>query len=108
MIKIGICDEDVIFTNKLHETISNILFPIDEWTTQIFHTSEEIIHAIETGEFDCQLLFMDIMIGEGLNTVRYIFEHEVNTDIIFITSSKDYVYESYHYHTFAYLLKTGI
>lgn len=105
MIKIGICDEDVIFTNKLHETISNILFPIDEWTTQIFHTSEEIIHAIETGEFDCQLLFMDIMIGEGLNTVRYIFEHEVNTDIIFITSSKDYVYESYHYHTFAYLLK---
>ena len=105
MIKIGICDEDVIFTNKLHETISNILFPIDEWTTQIFHTSEEIIHEIETGVFDCQLLFMDIIIGEGLNTVRYIFEHEVNTDIIFITSSKDYVYESYHYHTFAYLLK---
>lgn len=105
MIKIGICDEDVIFTNKLHETIGNILFPIDEWTTQIFHTSDEIIEAIETQKFDCQLLFMDIMIGEGLNTVRYIFEHEVNTDIIFITSSKDYVYESYHYHTFAYLLK---
>ena len=28
MIKIGICDEDVTFTNKLHETISNILFPV--------------------------------------------------------------------------------
>lgn len=28
MIKIGICDEDVIFTNKLHETIGNILFPV--------------------------------------------------------------------------------
>lgn len=105
MIKIGICDEDVLFTKKLRETISSILFPIDEWTTQIFHTSEEIIRAIETNIFDCQLLFMDIMIGEGLNTVRYIFEHEVNTDIIFITSSRDYVYESYHYHTFAYLLK---
>ncbi|MCI7061735.1 MAG: LytTR family transcriptional regulator DNA-binding domain-containing protein [Lachnospiraceae bacterium] len=105
MIKIGICDEDITFTHKLHETISNILFPIDEWTTQIFHSSDEIIHAIESNTFDCQLLFMDILIGDGLNTVRYIFEHEVNTDIIFITSSKDYVYESYHYHTFAYLLK---
>ena len=105
MIKIGICDEDVTFTKKLYDTINTIMFSIDEWTTQIFHNSREIIQAIEENTFDCQLLFMDIMIGEGLNTVRYIFEHEVNTDLIFITASKDYVYESYHYHTFAYLLK---
>lgn len=105
MIKIGICDEDVTFTNKLYDTISTILFPIDEWTTKIFRNSDEIIEAIKTNEYNCQLLFMDIMIKDGLDVVRYMLENEVNTDIIFITSSRDFVYESYHYHTFAYLLK---
>lgn len=105
MIKIGICDEDVIFTNKLYNTISTILFPINEWTTKIFRSTDEIIQSIKTNDYDCQLLFMDITIKEGLNAVRYMLENEVNTDIIFITSSKDFVYESYHYQTFAYLLK---
>lgn len=105
MIKIGICDEDKTFTNKLYDTICTILFPIDEWTTKIFHNGDEIIHAIKTNEYDCQLLFMDIMIKDGLEAIRYMLENEINTDIIFITSSKDFVYESYHYQTFAYLLK---
>lgn len=105
MIKIGICDEDKLFTNKLYDTICTILFPIDEWTTKIFRSSDEIIHAIEKGKYDCQLLFMDIMIKNGLETIRYMLENEVNTDIIFVTASKDFVYEAYHYQTFAYLLK---
>ena len=84
MIKIGICDEDKTFTNKLYDTICTILFPIDEWTTKIFHNGDEIIHAIKTNEYDCQLLFMDIMIKDGLEAIRYMLENEINTDIIFI------------------------
>lgn len=105
MIKIGILDEDATFIDNLYKIIRDTLFPIDEWTTQIFHSSSEIIQALKQKEFDCQLLFMDIMIKNGLHTIQYIFTHEVHADIIFVTSSKDFVYESYHYHTFAYLLK---
>lgn len=105
MIKIGICDEDLTFIENLYDTINSIMFCIDDWKAQIFHNSMEIIQAIESGTFDCQLVFMDIMIKNGINTAHYIFNHVPCTSIIFVTFSKDYINESCHYHTFAYLLK---
>ncbi len=105
MIKIGILDEDKTFVDKLYKIIRDTLFSIDDWETQSFSSSSEIQNAIAEHTFDCQLLFMDIMVKGGLQTIQYIFSNEIPTDIIFITASKDFVYQSYHYHTFAYLLK---
>lgn len=105
MIKIGICDEDTTFIDSLYDTISSVMFSIDDWEAQIFHSSAEITQAIEDSTFDCQLVFIDIMIKNGLDTARFIFEHAHYANIIFITYSKDYVRESCHCQTFAYLLK---
>lgn len=105
MIKIGILDEDKTFAGKLYTIIQNTLFSFDDWETQSFSNSSEIQNAIKEHTFDCQLLFMDIMVKDGLQTVRYIFANDIPVDIIFITASRDFVYQSYHYHTFAYLLK---
>lgn len=105
MIKIGILDEDKTFADKLYNIIQETLFSIDDWETQSFSSSSDIRSAIKEHTFDCQLLFMDIMIKDGLQTVQYIFSNKIPVDIIFITASRDFVYQSYHYHTFAYLLK---
>ncbi len=107
MITIGICDDDPGFLDQLYNIINRVMFPIGDWKSRIFHSTDEIISSIENGNFDCQLIFMDIMMssGNGLKTAQYICEHNLNTDLIFVTSSRDHVFECYHYHAFAYLLK---
>lgn len=107
MIKIGICDEDTIFSDKLYNIINLVMVSVDEWETQVYHSSQELIRSIEESTFDCQLLFIDIMNenGNGLKTARYIYDHQVDTDLILITASKEHVFECYRYHAFAYLLK---
>lgn len=107
MIKIGICDEDPVFSNRLYNIINNVMLSFSDWKASFYHSGKEIISAIESNDFDCQLVFMDLMMsnGDGLKTAQYIYEHQVDTDLIFITASAEHVFECYHYHTFAYLLK---
>lgn len=107
MITIGICDDDQQFTDNLYSILHDIMLPISDWKARIFHSGAEVLAAISNEDFDCNLLFTDIFMenGNGLELAKYIYEHGVDTDIIFITSSKQHVYECFRYHTFAYLLK---
>lgn len=107
MITIGICDDDAHFINELHDHIHDIMQPISDWQPRIYTSGEEIISSIINNVFDCNLLFMDIVMPgrNGIDIARYFYEHHIDTDIIFITSSKEYVYECYRYHSFSYLLK---
>ncbi len=107
MIKIGICDDDSLFAENLYEIINRIMFAVDDWALCIFHSKDEIVWAIERGKFDCQLLFMDIMMqnGMGMQIVQFLHTKDIQVDIIFVTASREHVFECYHYGAFAYLLK---
>lgn len=107
MITIAICDNDPVFSENLYDMIWHAISPIDECTIQIYRTGREIIDAIENKTFDCQLMFMDILMdgGTGFQTAQYICEHLSHIDLIFVTASETHVFECYHYHAFAYLLK---
>lgn len=107
MITIGICDNDPVFSNNLYDIIGHVMSPFDDWDIKLFQSGREIKEAIKNKTFNCQLLFMDILIdgGTGFETAQYICEHISHTDLIFVTSSDKHIYECYHYHAFAYLLK---
>lgn len=107
MITIGICDNDPVFCDNLYNMICRIMIAADDWDIRTFYNGIEVKTAIDEGTFDCQLMFMDILIdGEtGLETAQYICDHVSYTDLIFVTSSDKHVYECFHYHAFAYLLK---
>lgn len=107
MITIGICDDDEQFIEQLYKVLYDIMLPICDWQARIYHSGNEVLEAITNNVFDCNLLFTDIFMenGDGLSVAKYICENRIDTDLIFISSSKDYVFECYHYHTFAYLLK---
>lgn len=107
MITIGIYDNDPIFSDELRNIINRAMFPTSDCDVHMYYSSKELVQEIDSGTFDCQLLFMDILNdeGTGLQTAQYISEHTSNTDLIFVTSSEEYVYECYHYHAFAYILK---
>lgn len=107
MIRIGICDEDQNFINNLVEILSGIFFQYGDWETEVFYSGKDVLSQIEKGTFDCDLLLMDIGSKDdsGLLVAKKVNEKRIDTDIIFIASSEEYVFECYRYHTFAYLLK---
>lgn len=107
MLAIGICDSDPDIIEELRNIIAESIQTVTDWQIRIYKNGEEVISSIKQGIFDCTLLFTDIFTdtNSGIIAARYIQEHEVDTDLIFVTSAKDYVFECYHYNTFAYLLK---
>lgn len=107
MIIIGICDNDTVFSDNLNKMIRHAMYPANDYRIRIFQNSQEIRDAVETDTFHCDLLFMDITIdgGAGLELAQYICTRTSKTDLIFVTASDKHVYECYHYHAFAYLLK---
>lgn len=107
MITIGICDDDPQFIDNLYKILYDIMKPLSDWKARVFYSGSEVITSIAAKDFDCDLLFTDIFMenGSGLELAKYIFEHGIDTDLIFVTNSKEYVFECYHYRTFAYLLK---
>lgn len=109
MIKIGICDDEQYFIDDLRECLDKILFQYTDYIFTVFHSGEEVIEAIDNHTFNCNLLFMDIFMGNmnGIDVAKYVCEKEIDTDLIFITRSKEHVYECYRYKAFAYLLKSA-
>lgn len=107
MLKIGICDDNHAQIEQIHNWIDEELFQRTELYIVHFYSGEEVIAAIEKDEFDVQLLFMDIHMKEldGMETAAYIRQHKIDVDIIFLTVSKDYVYNGYIHKAYAYLLK---
>lgn len=107
MITIGICDDDMEFIKELHYHLHNAMKCICDWQARIYASCEEILNDIANNTYDCNLLFMDIYMPgmNGVEIARYFYEHHVDTDIIFLTSSKEHVFECYRYHSYSYLLK---
>lgn len=107
MIYIGICDDEKEYREKLHDMVSTTLFRFDEMEFIHFDSGSEVMKAIEADAFPCELLLLDIHMPEkdGLETAAYIREHQVDVDIIFITVSKEFVFDGYTFQAFSYLLK---
>lgn len=107
MMIIGICDNDPVFCDNLCKMVRHAMSPSDEWDICVFQNGRALKEAIEADTFNCELLFIDIMIDEGTGPelAQYICRHTSHTDLIFVTASDKYVYEGYRYHAFAYLLK---
>lgn len=107
MLRIGICDDDHKQIEQVHAWIDEELFQRTELRISYFNSGEEVIAAIEKEEFDVQLLIMDIHMEkiDGMETAAYIRQHRIDVDIIFLTVSKEYVYNGYMHKAYAYLLK---
>ncbi len=107
MIHIGICDDSDKTREKLKEILENMLFKYDECDFQLFVSGEQLMESIESGEFEAELLLLDIHMGEtdGIEVARWIRDHQVDVDIIFVTVSEDHVFDGYQFRAFSYLLK---
>ena len=106
-LKIGICEDDKEQAAAIRSLAEKTLLRRTEYTMTYFEDGEAVVQAIEQERFLVDLLLLDIRMKRknGLETAEYIRRHNVDVDIIFITVSKEHVYEGYTYKAFAYILK---
>lgn len=104
MLSIAVCDDEMLQCCTLSKIIREILDDMKiSSTIRQFYNGNALL--AEAGNFD--ILFLDILMQEpdGLETARRLRQNSSDQILIFISSSRDYVWNAYDVEAFHYLLK---
>lgn len=104
MLSIAVCDDEVLDCCKIAGMIKEVLEKLDvSFIIRQFYSGKELLQA--AGEFD--IIFLDIMMGgmDGMDTARLLRNKAYENMLIFISSSRGYVFEAYDVEAFQYLVK---
>lgn len=106
MLKIAICDNDLIF-------VQNTADLIRQWADQsgipvelfLFDNGDDLITKSTSLHID--IIFLDIIMPmlNGMDTAKELRQRDTAVSIIFLTSSKEFALESYDVRAQGYLLK---
>lgn len=107
MLNIGICDDCIEDTNLIYDLVGKTLFAEEDIQIFRYESGQEVIDAVESKSFICNLLYLDIRMPkvDGLEVAAYLRGKKVDVDIIFVTTTADFVYKGYMYKAFSYILK---
>lgn len=104
MLSIAICDDEVIeccnMAKRIKEIMEEMKIPC---IIRQFQSGGELLQALES--FD--IVFLDIIMQDmdGMKTAQIFREKAFDKILIFISSSREYVFDAYDVEAFQYLLK---
>lgn len=104
MLSIAVCDDEVIeccnMAKRIKEIVEEMNIPC---IIKQFQSGREVIQALES--FD--IIFLDIIMQEldGMKTAQLFRKKAFDKILIFVSSSREYVFEAYDVEAFQYLLK---
>lgn len=104
MLSIAVCDDEVIECCNMARKIKDILEEMKiPCIIRQFRSGGELLKAIES--FD--IVFLDIIMQglDGMKTAQIFREKAYDKILIFVSSSREYVFEAYDVEAFQYLLK---
>lgn len=104
MLWIAVCDDEVMECNRIAKKIGEILAEMKvPCTVKQFYNGRELLQSSDS--FD--LIFLDIIMGEmdGMRTAQLVRQRAYDTILVFISSSREYVFDAYEVEAFQYLLK---
>lgn len=104
MLSIAVCDDEIIACCNMAAKIKGILEQMDTpCLIRQFNSGRELLQAPE--KFD--MIFLDIIMHDpdGMATAQLLRAKSPDTILIFISSSRDYVFDAYDVEAFQYLLK---
>lgn len=104
MLSIAVCDDEVIECCNMARKIKDILEEMKiPYILRQFRSGGELLQALES--FD--IVFLDIIMQEldGMKTAQILREKASDKILIFVSSSREYVFEAYDVEAFQYLLK---
>lgn len=108
MIKIAICDDEVYQLDTTFNLLSTIL---NEESIDIdmlkFTSSLELLNFLHDNESYFDIVFLDIVMDgiNGIDLAKFIRKSDSFVNIIFTTTSKDYLLDGYDVNATSYLLK---
>mgnify|MGYP000081444439 FL=1 len=108
MYHIVICDDEPIFLTQISEMIIDILASMGESCEIRKYTSiSELKNTLQNTPKSCDILILDIMLGEnnGISFAECLRDTENQIPVIFISSSKEFVFDAYSAEPVGYILK---
>lgn len=108
MKKIAICDDSELQRRLLAELLKGYYSRnYEKLILAEYSCGENLIADVEDGEFDADLIFLDIhMTGmNGIDTARKLRELNCSTEIVFLTATADYALAGYGVQAGGYLVK---
>lgn len=104
MLWIAVCDDEVMECSQIAGKIKEILGEMKApCTIRQFYSGRELLQSLEN--FD--IIFLDIIMGglDGMRTAQMVREKAYDKLLVFISASRDYVFDAYDVEAFQYLLK---
>lgn len=104
MLWIAVCDDEIMECNRIAKKIGEMLAEMKvPCTVKQFYSGRELLQSSDS--FD--LIFLDIIMGEmdGMRTAQLVRQRAYDKILVFISSSREYVFDAYEVEAFQYLLK---
>lgn len=104
MLSIAVCDDEMFDCCKMTKDIKDILEEMEiTYTIQQFYNGKELLQAVEN--FD--IIFLDILMHgmDGMQTAQLLREKAFQNKLVFVSSSREYVFDAYDVEAFYYLVK---
>ena len=108
MFKICICDNDTDFLLNLNDKLSKIAnYNNIEINIIKYSSSKQLLFDMDEQKDSIDIYFLGILLGDltGLDIANELRKFNISSQIIFITSSKDYVFDAFDVMPLHYLIK---
>lgn len=106
VIRIALCDDNDIEREILKDIIESIFDSMgDEAAIFEFSSGEKLCRNYSKGDYD--IIFLDIHMKQldGIETGKAIRDKDAKVEIVYATSSEEYLREGYNIHALSYLTK---
>lgn len=107
MLKIALCDDSPIELSRIESFISGYKTKSkDEIYFETFSDPVAFLSKISSGTF-FDLIFLDVLMPviNGIDVAKEIFKHNKLTQIVFLTSSREFAADSYSVSALDYIIK---
>ncbi|MBD5394010.1 MAG: response regulator transcription factor [Lachnospiraceae bacterium] len=104
MLQVAVCDDEVIECCDMAKRIKEIMEDMKiECIIRQFQSGRELLQALES--FD--IVFLDIIMQDldGMKTAQIFRKKAFDKMLVFVSSSREYVFDAYDVEAFQYLLK---
>lgn len=108
MVNITLCDDNNDMLRKLQSCVDEVGKNNNlNFNYYLYNSGESLLLDIEDGKNKSNIFILDMLMGEltGIETAREIKKYNKNAKIIFLTVSREYVFESFDVMPLNYFLK---
>lgn len=104
VLSIAVCDDELLerltISAKIRKVMEELRMPC---SIELFGSGSELLRVF--GRFD--LIFLDILMDgmDGMETARRCREQDFGKCLVFLSSSRRYVFDAYDVEAFSYLVK---